>query len=197
VEDHGHAYDLQLARAAAEGRPAARRELAERMLDRVSTVVRCLGAGNRNRDDYVQDAMIEVLKSIGSFRGQSSLETWAERVTVRVVLRRIRKQSYRDGVVALDSTREGRSSSLSSEEQVMRRRFWERVEAVLAALGPERRVALTLQLVLGYSVAEIAEATGAPVNTVRDRLAVGRKLLRAQMLADPELVELVRDKGSW
>jgi RNA polymerase sigma-70 factor (ECF subfamily) len=197
VEKHGHAYDLQLARAAAEGRSAARRELAERMLDRVATVVRCLGAGDRNRDDYVQDAMIEILRSIGSFRGQSSLETWAERVTVRVAMRRIRKQSFRDKVVSLDPGSEGRTASLSSEEQVMRRRFWDRVEAALARLGPERRIALTLQLVLGYSVAEIAETTGAPVNTVRDRLAVGRKLLRAEMLADPELVELVRDKGTW
>ena len=197
MEEHGHDYDLQLARAAAEGRPAARRELAERMLDRVATVVRCLGAGDRNRDDYIQDAMIEILRSIGSFRGQSSLETWAERVTVRVAMRRIRKQSFRDGVVSLDSTREGRAVSPSSEEQAIRRRFWNRVEAALATLGSERRVALTLQLVLGYSVAEIAEATGAPVNTVRDRLAVGRKLLRTQLLADPELVELVRDKGTW
>jgi RNA polymerase sigma-70 factor (ECF subfamily) len=197
VNEHGHAYDLELARAAAAGHEPARRELAERMLDRVATVVRCLGTGNRNRDDYVQDAMIEILRSIGSFRGESSLETWAERVTVRVAMRRIRKQSYRDEVVALDSTRDAASGAMTSEDQVMRRRFWERVEAALATLGPERRVALTLQLVLGYKVAEIADATGAPVNTVRDRLAVGRKLLRTELLEDPELVELARNKGTW
>jgi len=197
VDEHGHAYDLELARAAADGHDLARRELAERMLDRVATVVRCLGPADRNRDDYIQDALIEILRSIGSFRGESSLETWAERVTVRVAMRRIRKQNYRDGVIALDSTRDATSGSLSSEDQVIRRRFWDRVEVALSTLGAERRSALTLQLVLGYSVAEIAEATGAPVNTVRDRLAVGRKQLRAELLDDPQLVELVRSKGTW
>lgn len=195
MDEHGHAYDRELARAAARGHDRARRELAERMLDRVATVVRCLGAGERDRDDHVQDAMIEILRSIGSFRGESSLETWAERVTVRVAMRRIRKQGFRDGIVALDPTREAVSPSPSSEDRAMRRRFWDRVEAALATVGPERRVALTLQLVLGYSVGEIAEATGTPVNTVRDRLATGRKLLRERMLEDAELVELVRSKG--
>jgi RNA polymerase sigma-70 factor (ECF subfamily) len=196
VNVSAHADDLELAAAAAAGDEAARRVLAERLLNRVGTVVRCLAAGDRNADDYVQDSLVEILRSAGSFRGESALETWAERIAVRVTMRRLRKQTYREGIVSIDSSREAAAEATSAEDALVRRRFWSRVETALAGLSPERRAALTLQLVLGYSVAEIAEATGSRVNTVRDRLAVGRRLLRRAVLDDPVLVELVRDKGS-
>jgi RNA polymerase sigma-70 factor (ECF subfamily) len=55
----------------------------------------------------------------------------------------------------------------------------------LGRLSPERRSVLVLRLVHGYAVDEIAELTGAPLNTVRDRLARGRRQLRGMLEKDP------------
>ncbi|MCP4674396.1 MAG: hypothetical protein GY854_02530 [Deltaproteobacteria bacterium] len=75
--------DLELARAASRGDRDARRRLVLRLMDRIGMTVRCLAAGDPNTDDYVQDVIIQVLKSIGSFRGESTIESWAERLTIK------------------------------------------------------------------------------------------------------------------
>ena len=59
----------------------------------------------------------------------------------------------------------------------------------IGTLKPKYRVALTLRLALGYSVAEIADITDTPFNTVRERLRTGRKKLHRQMSKDPLLVD--------
>jgi RNA polymerase sigma-70 factor (ECF subfamily) len=46
---------------------------------------------------------------------------------------------------------------------------------------------VVLHHVEGYGLPEIAEISGAPVNTVRDRLRIGRRQLRQRILADPEV----------
>jgi DNA-directed RNA polymerase specialized sigma24 family protein len=46
---------------------------------------------------------------------------------------------------------------------------------------------VVLHHVQGYGIVEVAEMTGAPVNTVRDRLRVGRRQLRKRILGDPAL----------
>jgi len=48
-------------------------------------------------------------------------------------------------------------------------------------------VVVALSLLHDHSLAEIAEITGAPLNTVRDRLQTGRRKLRRYILNDPEL----------
>jgi RNA polymerase sigma-70 factor (ECF subfamily) len=52
------------------------------------------------------------------------------------------------------------------------------VERFLDQLEPERRRAFVLHHALDYTVEEIAEATGAPVGTVKDRLVMARRTLR-------------------
>jgi RNA polymerase sigma-70 factor (ECF subfamily) len=47
--------------------------------------------------------------------------------------------------------------------------------------------ALVMHFVLELTVEEIADATGAPVNTVRSRLRLARGALRARIESDPAL----------
>ena len=42
---------------------------------------------------------------------------------------------------------------------------------------------------IGWSLAEMAEATGAPLNTVRSRLRLGKEALRRRIEGDPALAE--------
>jgi RNA polymerase sigma-70 factor (ECF subfamily) len=50
---------------------------------------------------------------------------------------------------------------------------------LLARLDPDRKVAVVLREIEGLSYDEIAAITGAPVGTVRSRIARGRKDLAA------------------
>jgi DNA-directed RNA polymerase specialized sigma24 family protein len=55
------------------------------------------------------------------------------------------------------------------------------VKIAYESLPANQRVAVALHLHLGYSVGETAQLMGAPVETVRSRLKVGRERLRLAM----------------
>ena len=63
------------------------------------------------------------------------------------------------------------------------------VRALLDDLPEEQSEALALRFMLGWSLLEIAEASGAPVNTVRSRLRLAKEALRRRVEADPALAE--------
>ena len=88
--------DPRIAAAAGGDRAAASALLAE-LLPRTRNVVRFLLRGDAEVDDFAQNALIEVLRSLPSFRGESSLTTWADRITVRTALRLLgRRQRERE-----------------------------------------------------------------------------------------------------
>jgi RNA polymerase sigma-70 factor (ECF subfamily) len=51
--------------------------------------------------------------------------------------------------------------------------------------------ALALHVVLGYTVAEIAQAASLPLETVRSRLRLAKQALRKRVLNSPKLREAV------
>jgi len=178
--------DQRLAQQAGAGDRSALRRVADRLLDRVRTTVRYVSADDRDQDDWVQLAMIEILRYIGSYHGGGSLESWADRITIRTALRHLKQRRKRERTLVVDSdARQRLPDNLGEMEQrlVLRRHLARHFDK----LSPERRVAVTLRLVHGYAVDEIAELTGAPRNTVRDRLAQGRKQLRQKISNDPVL----------
>ncbi len=179
--------DAELAEQAANGDDAARRRVVERLLDRISMTVRCLCSGDPDTDDHIQQSMIEVLTSLGSFRGESTLESWAERIAVRTTMRHLKRRRWRSQIVTSDSDREGKSMAPPPEHQVNRHRMAQRISQLMETLSPERREVITLRLVLGYSIEEISSITGWKINTVRDRLAVARRQLRPKIMRDPVL----------
>lgn len=190
--------DLALAQAAGRGDVEARRRLAQRLFDRVTTTVGYLTRGRGERDDIVQEALIEILRSAGGFRGEARLETWADQITTRVALRLLAKGRRRDAIVqAVEDLPEPGAAASGAADNASHRTFLlrRRLAAHLEALSADRRTAIVLHLVHGYSVEEIAQIQGAPVNTIRDRLQVGRKQLRKALLKDPSLRELMTKEG--
>jgi len=189
----GHESDYELTQAAAAGNRKARRQIVDRLFNRVRATATYIAAGHADAEDYAQMSFIEILQSAGSFRGDSSLESWAERITVRTVMRQVKKQRWRGQYVILDPIPEGRQESMA-EGAVANRLVSKRIAEFLNVLKPEKRVAVTLQLVYGYSIAEIAEMTDTSVYTVRYQLSTGRKKLRRLISKDPYLKDMLEDE---
>ncbi|MBN1773407.1 MAG: sigma-70 family RNA polymerase sigma factor [Deltaproteobacteria bacterium] len=192
------ADDLRLARAAAAGDEEARREIVLRLMDRVRNVARCLLRDEADAEDAAQGAMIAVLRTIGLFRGDGTLQAWATRIAVRTALAAQRRSRQRaERVLSID----GRDVSAvpsppdpSPEDGMdglaLRRAF----VRCLDELPPKRRVVVVLRLVHEMRLDEIAEETGDSVNTVKDRLRVGRQELRRAALEDPLLCEYLKER---
>jgi len=186
----------QVAFAAASGDSVAMRRLADLLLDRVALTVRYLAGADSDADDYVQMAMMEILRSVGSFRGESSLETWAEKITVRTTMRHLKHRRWRSQIVALDPAPDDVSLAIGADRRLAQASLADRLTSIVGTLTPERREVVTLRLVLGHSIEEISELTGAKINTVRDRLAVARRQLRSKIARDPVLRE-AKEMASW
>jgi len=189
--------DLALTRAAGRGDERARQQLAERLFDRVRATVSYLAGGDADKDDLVQVSMVEILRSAGTFRAEGHLESWADRIAVRTSLRALKTRRRRDEVLhaaddaeamleRLDVESPG-TSTPDLEQEAQRRLLHRRLALVLGRVDPQRRAAVLLRWVHGYTVEEIADLTDARVNTVRGRLRRGKRQLRKMILGDPVL----------
>ena len=119
-----------------------------------------------------------MLRSAGNVRGESSLETWADRITVRVALRAAKRRG-REGV-DIDDVPEPMTTPEESPSEVLPRPLLE----YLDRLTPARREVLTLRYMLDYSVVEISEALSAPRDTIKYRLKQALSELRGHVRRD-------------
>ncbi len=180
---------IALTSAAALGNPRAQRELIDRLLDQVRRTVSYVVGPNQDAEDLSQVALVKIVEAAGSFRGESSLEYWANQISFRIALRHAKKHRRREELTVLNWPPPKLQREVDEEVGIVQVR--NRISMLMQQLSPKKRTALVLRIVEGYSQKEIAAMTGVPINTVRDRLQRGRKQLRKLVLADPLLIDWV------
>jgi RNA polymerase sigma-70 factor (ECF subfamily) len=178
------AADHSLMKRVAAADKHAQRVLAHRLAARVRRISQRLLSNRADADDASQLALIEILRSAATFKDISTIERWADRITVRTVLRHAREQRRRlwqlGTLIDMDSIG-------ASSEPVPTARTPRAVEEYLAELPAARREVLVMKHSLGYTTEEIAELTDNPVGTVKDRLVAARKQLRKLIVRDMRL----------
>jgi RNA polymerase sigma-70 factor (ECF subfamily) len=156
--------DAKLARAAARGDNDAQRKLCQCALPVARHTARHLMGRDQDVEDAIQATLLEVLRSVPRFRGQSSLATWVARIATRTTLRLAKKRSDLVPTEALESL-PAPSRTDSRADELPRP-----VTEYLARLPDPQRVALVLRYGQDHTVDDIAEATGCSRNTVKYRL---------------------------
>jgi RNA polymerase sigma-70 factor, ECF subfamily len=175
----------ELVTLAASGNTEAQRHLVQRIQPRCHTIARSILGNRLDAEDTTSLILIELLKSISSYRGGHFL-AWADKIAVRTAmqqarLRRIRATRYQSHddldelAFAPTTERDDERFSHCLPRQMM---------DYLALLPETQRVVVVLRHVMDYSVEEIAEMTQVSPNTVKDRLLRGRELLRRTIRRD-------------
>ncbi|MDD9933337.1 MAG: RNA polymerase sigma factor [Myxococcales bacterium] len=167
--------DPRIARAVAGDRRAAS-ELLEALLPRVRNLVRFLCPGDSDVDDHAQAALIEVLRGLPRFEGRSALTTWADRITVRATLRRVRQARARRAQQQVLEEELVPAVTAAPDDRTMTRR---QLAQMLDMLPEPQRQVLVLHHVMGMSVPEVAEALEVPFDTAKSRLRLATGRLRA------------------
>ncbi len=171
--------DVQLAQRAAAGERAAQAAVARRILTRVRRVARSLATNAADADDAAQHALLEVLRSCHSFRGDATLEQWAGRIANRAALRHLTRERKQQtaGPDAAPQLTDAPAPRLSDD-------LPRDLRAYLHELPEAQRTAIVLHHAFGHSLDEVASMTEVSRNTVKGRLRLGvaalRKLVRRE-----------------
>ena len=141
------------------------------------TVAYRLTGNHEDAQDLVQETLVRVRRGLATYR-PGSMEAWLSRITTNAFLDDTRRRRRRplDVVAGLDERVAGTDGS--PDDVLAAARLPDHVQAALASLPEEFRAAVVLCDVVGLEYAEIAEALGTPVGTVRSRIHRGRALLR-------------------
>lgn len=121
--------------------------------------------------DRVQDTFVRAWERLGSYRGQSSLDTWLHRVAVNVVLEHLR-MTKREAARLVD----GDDDLFGSRDDDSPGDAHLDVDAALARLPAGARAVFVLHAE-GYSHDEIAQMTGIAPGTARAQLWRARRAL--------------------
>jgi RNA polymerase sigma-70 factor (ECF subfamily) len=150
--------------------------LLARHVDRVYAICRRI-CGPDDAQDATQDALVSVVRSIDRFDHRSAFTTWLHRVATNAALDELRRRKRRPEPIDSDAT--GALDRLPGDRATQPERVVDRLDldAALARLPDDFRVAVVLRDVADMDYAEIATALAIPIGTVRSRIARGRAAL--------------------
>ena len=181
--------DEELVGAAQRGDRSALEELLNRHYSRIFSLCRRMLGSEEDACDAAQEAVLAIVRNLPKFSGQAAFSTWAYRIAVNACLDEIAKRKRRPlltlggekaGAEAKDPILSAADPSDTAESAAAR----VDVQAALADLREEFRVAVVLRDQGELSYEEIAELLDVPIGTVRSRIARGRAELAEKLAAE-------------
>jgi RNA polymerase sigma-70 factor, ECF subfamily len=155
-------------------------ELYEAEVDFVWRRLRRLGIDERDLEDKVHDVFVIVQRQLPGYDAARPLRPWLAGISVRVALDYHRDADRRRVVLAeKEQVDLGRGPEALLEEKRAR----DLVLAALASLPVEQRTVFVLKELDGFSMPEIEEIVGAPLNTLYSRLRLARERFSATVRA--------------
>ena len=130
--------------------------------------------------DVVQDCWLRVVKSAGSFRGESAVKTWLYRIVIN------RANDVRARWIRQDQTPANAEPPPGSSPGCTFGAFdIQRLHQAVSALPSDRRLLLLLCYHQDLTLVQAADILGLPLGTVKSRLHAALEELRSQ-LGEPE-----------
>jgi RNA polymerase sigma-70 factor (ECF subfamily) len=134
-------------------------------------------------EDLLQEAFLQLFRKIGTFRGESAFSTWFHRITVNVVLMRLRKRAL--PTASLEETTEPDEETGGPRKDIGAAdlRLSGAVDRVnlersIKKLPPGYRTVFVLHDVQGYEHNEIADIMECSVGNSKSQLHKARTRLR-------------------
>ncbi len=184
----------ELARRAAEGDHAAANALLTKVAPALLRVARqVLGPQHPEVSDVAQEAACGLLQALPRFRGECTLVHFACRVAMLVSMNVRRREASHSRKTETFTELQEVVSALppTPEDRLLGERAASAIRKLLSSLPEAQAEVLGLHHVVGLTMPEIAAVTGAPLETVRSRLRLGRNAVRLRVLEDRRLLEVV------
>lgn len=143
-------------------------------------------------EDFAQEALLKILNSLDTFRGESRFTTWAQKIAVRVAFTELRRKRWQnislDGLMPEMDPSAGRAALVLSdpdrnpEETANQRLLLEQVRRIMQEeLSERQRKAMTAVMMHGMPLEEVARRLGTNRNALYKLLHDARKRLKREL----------------
>ena len=134
-------------------------------------------------EDLTQESFLNVLRNVGSFRGEAAFSSWLYRLTANVVKMHFRRRGARPEDLTSDGEMCERKLGLARRAGFPPVFDRIAIERAVRALPPGYRATFVLHDVAGYEHAEIARMRGCTAGNSKSQLHRARVSLRALLSA--------------
>jgi RNA polymerase sigma-70 factor (ECF subfamily) len=155
--------------------------LVERHYDRLMGYLYRLTGGQRDlAEDMAQETFLRVLRGIGGYQYPRPFKPWLYAIATNIGRNHYRRADTRRMEDELEEVAQVDLAPLP-EDSALANEAAQQVLAALSALPDHQREVVVLFYYQEFSQAEIAAALDIPVGTVKSRLSIGLRRLRAMM----------------
>jgi RNA polymerase sigma-70 factor (ECF subfamily) len=140
--------------------------------------LRHLGVAESDIEDVAQEVFVTVHRRLESFEGRSKLRTWLYGICLRVASDYRRRAHIRRERATADPARDIPEAEDRGPDQQVQARA--ELRALLDELDDDKRAVVVLYELEGFSMKEVAEMLGCPLQTAYSRLHAARDRMVAE-----------------
>ena len=175
--------DYELVQSAVAGREASFEELVRRYQRPIAAYVYRMVGDYDSALDLTQEVFIKVYNSLNRYRSEFKFSTWIYKIAHNAAIDHLRRHAVREQTLSGSVDGERRevtieSKRLTPEQESERKERRMEIESVVQLLQPAYRELIVLRHSHDLSYDEIAEVTGLPLGTVKNRLFRAREAMR-------------------
>lgn len=179
--------DGELVQTAIAGREASFEELVRRYQRPIAAYVYRMVGDYDAALDLTQEVFIKVYNSLSRYRSEFKFSTWIYKIAHNAAIDHLRRHAVREHALVGEFDGEPRIVSIESrrltpEQESERAERRSEIESVVDELSSAYRELIVLRHSHDLSYDEIAEVTGLPLGTVKNRLFRARDAMRELLL---------------
>src|SRR6266699_277225 len=179
--------DRELVSSAIAGREAGFEELVRRYQRPIAAYVYRMVGDYDAALDLTQEVFIKVYNSLARYRSEFKFSTWIYKIAHNAAIDHLRRHAVREQALTGSVDGERREISIESrrltpEQESERKERRSEIEAVVQSLPIAYRELIVLRHSQDLSYDEIAEITGLPLGTVKNRLFRAREAMLDQLV---------------
>jgi RNA polymerase sigma-70 factor (ECF subfamily) len=176
--------DSELVQSTLAGRESGFEELVRRYQRPIAAYVYRMVGDYDAALDLTQEVFIKVYASLSRYRPEFKFSTWIYKIAHNAAIDHLRRHATRAAVASSETDRTEvtvESRGLSPEQESERTERCSEIETVVQLLPAPYRELILLRHSQDLSYEEIAEITGLPLGTVKNRLFRAREAMREHL----------------
>lgn len=162
-------------------------DLADRYAARLYNFGLRMCGNSEDAQDMVQDTLVNVIRYLKGFRGETKLKNWLYRLASSACIKRRRRKNRPERELSLEELRPERGDgpppdipdwSQNPVDELINDQLRNRLAEAITRLPHKYRLVFTLRDLEGFSTAEVAELLELTTQSVKTRLHRARAFLR-------------------